>query len=904
MFVLLALLPSASCDRGSEVRESRLRELVPSLDEEMLQHLVRDDDEAFREYGISTGVTSLLTAQFLLMETLDTEDPSVWEDRGKWVLPMLDRITTLNDEEFFLSSSRARVEYLMSCSAEEGIRHRKKSRSIYRIFEDDTLSAEEKKKNYEDLIEYFMQKGFPGLAVMAEGKLIELLGDLGEEEEGLRHMYHVIDLASRSGVPRLYSQNLGVLARHHLAQARVDSAFHYLDRSLEVAERSRLPGQAARIHSFYSSLYEQDGRYALALRHLDRAVELCREFKGGSEELRYLLIRLWFLVPFDCWDLIERDLPRAELLLSMYPDVKFTNSKAVYGVGIQALAASALFHRGDAEAADSILRSIAPTVESMPRPRFRLDFLREWSVGLLASSLPERALRVSETGLRLAESREDELFTNTFLVMQLECLLHLGRTEAAEWAIERLEDELGGTPDSWVHHLRRARLHHLMKDRDTADRHLNLALEFLRKSLSSDARGVGVYLNLGRAGELRNMLHELTGADPRGGLGVELIWRTLTAWSTNPAREPLADSEAQVKELENWCEAHGGHLLLYAAGRDTLTRWTLSADRLRMGRIPLGERELGDRLARVLEDVESESSGGGSELVENLDELAALLLPEEYLAPDGRRPAPLLLAPDGPLRRVPFEILDLDPGPGYRPLLADWNPAYLHSMVPPGSPDEDAPLVLADPELSSSLRRRLPHLTELPAAVAEGRGFASRHPNTELLIGPEATKRALLERWESARVLYLATHQIRDPEMPYYTFLPLAAGADEPGWVSGVLEIGEIMAADLSGCELVVLSSCASAVAHPGTAPAAPSLGDAFLDAGAHAVVGSFWPVRDDLSAALMVDFDQRRSAGLDPVSALAATRRARITAPDLLRNVSEWAGFGISVNAPPPGAP
>ena len=100
-------------------------------------------------------------------------------------------------------------------------------------------------------------------------------------------------------------------------------------------------------------------------------------------------------------------------------------------------------------------------------------------------------------------------------------------------------------------------------------------------------------------------------------------------------------------------------------------------------------------------------------------------------------------------------------------------------------------------------------------------------------------------------------------------------------------------ALDLTACRLAVLASCASGAPYRGAAEPGSSLGDAFLDAGARAVVASFWDVGDEEARAFMQRFLARERPGGDPVAALGAARREAIAAGAPPR---VWAAWSVAV--------
>jgi CHAT domain-containing protein len=117
---------------------------------------------------------------------------------------------------------------------------------------------------------------------------------------------------------------------------------------------------------------------------------------------------------------------------------------------------------------------------------------------------------------------------------------------------------------------------------------------------------------------------------------------------------------------------------------------------------------------------------------------------------------------------------------------------------------------------------------------------------------------------------------------------------------NGAPRHGDLFAKDIYSmklsADLVVLSSCQSAIGkqQPGEGPM--SLSRAFLFAGSKAVVASLWEVNDEATAELMRRFYRHMLQDkLAPVSALALAQSEFRRHPDSrLRNPYYWAGFEL----------
>ncbi len=109
----------------------------------------------------------------------------------------------------------------------------------------------------------------------------------------------------------------------------------------------------------------------------------------------------------------------------------------------------------------------------------------------------------------------------------------------------------------------------------------------------------------------------------------------------------------------------------------------------------------------------------------------------------------------------------------------------------------------------------------------------------------------------------------------------------------GLLQVREIEALDLDG-RIVVLSACHTAAGVVLSGEGVLSLARAFFEAGAHAVVGSRWPLRDVDAAALFDTFYRHLGQGVSLSQALKATQDEARAAG---RPASAWAGLVLLGN-------
>jgi CHAT domain-containing protein len=124
-----------------------------------------------------------------------------------------------------------------------------------------------------------------------------------------------------------------------------------------------------------------------------------------------------------------------------------------------------------------------------------------------------------------------------------------------------------------------------------------------------------------------------------------------------------------------------------------------------------------------------------------------------------------------------------------------------------------------------------------------------------------------------------------DVEAPERSAVLLAPGTERE---DGLLQSREISQLELDRA-VVVLAACRSASGLGLRGEGVVGLGRSFFEAGAHGVVGSLWPLRDDESSALLEGFYRGLARGMSVAEAMAEARRERIRAGAA---TAAWAGM------------
>jgi tetratricopeptide (TPR) repeat protein len=260
----------------------------------------------------------------------------------------------------------------------------------------------------------------------------------------------------------------------------------------------------------------------------------------------------------------------------------------------------------------------------------------------------------------------------------------------------------------------------------------------------------------------------------------------------------------------------------------------------------------------------------------------------------------LVVIPDGPLHRLPFAALrEGADGPRLAeryeifvtPSATAWE--RLRRMSPAGG----GTLALADPETLASVETEAGGdrswgselvLLPLPHSRREGRSVLRRlgRPG-RLLLGSEASEAAVKRGLGGVCLLHLGTHAVLDERYPQRSAVWLAPGGPDE---DGRLRPREAADLDLQGA-VVVLASCQSAQGKVLSGEGALSLGRAFLEGGARAVVGTLWPIVDDEAADVFERFYWHLGRGETVAGALARAQRESLEAGD---PAAAWAGLVV----------
>jgi len=216
---------------------------------------------------------------------------------------------------------------------------------------------------------------------------------------------------------------------------------------------------------------------------------------------------------------------------------------------------------------------------------------------------------------------------------------------------------------------------------------------------------------------------------------------------------------------------------------------------------------------------------------------------------------------------------------------------YVESMTRYGQikePRAPAVLVVGNPAFDAQVMA----LPRLPGAEAEAKRVAELYTGAHLLVGRQATKRALLQYAEGSNVVHFAGHGVVRPDAPLLSHLVLAP--DERG-ASGVITAQELFDIRLPKTRLAILSGCHTAGGRLSDTEGASSLARALFAAGVPSVVASLWAVDDESTADFFASYHRRLSRGDDPTEALRRTQLEWVAQDKgSWQGYSTWAAFAL----------
>lgn len=897
--LLLLLLPAVDSPPIPDVLRA-----VPDLPRDLLQHLTYDTDAQLRSYAKRTGTQDLRAAIGLLesaghKSSKDAHERTYLQVRATWR-----RAAWALADVFGLDFYARELGHLDSLSSSERWQWSQAGWEAEALVWQEPKADTTQPRRILELMKWAEGHGHWRLLARIHMRLGHghWIPSTWRERRG--HLLEAIRIRRESGDHLLYCNDLGIYVFRDTTLSN-SARFALLDSGLTVARRHGLVDQESRLLEFQASVARAEGRLVTERRLRIEAVEAWNGIEGSGQRARALFSLIQFFAALDCWDEVSVLVQRAEPYLVKLQSVGRHSEFDLARVNLGCLRAQRLLEEGRPNEAWQVLSDFDPAAlrDSLVVPLPLLYCVLGQAA--VAMGRDRQARSLLEKDIEICRNRLDfETLAQSHLMLA-RGLLRDGEAESAV----KLLDEFDRSPEAAA--LRPATRVALLAglaraearagDRARARSTLARALDTLWAAAHRNQVGSEVYLALGEPPELREALHGLIATTPAQGYGAELAlrgWAKALGGMARGERVPRWRPEA-IAHLPRLGagEAH----ILFAFVDERLLRWTATPSGVSLDTLPGGPliwrqrmRELGEALS---DRPDSASRHDRARVM--LGTLAMELLPELVRRGEGIRR--LYFSPAGPLAALPFEALDLGSGGTYRPLASVLEVAIVRGLGVERVPAREV-AVLAAPALSMAQRRQFPSLLELDESNLESVDVKELWPSARVLTGESATKSAVLESWRDAGLIHIAAHLVRLVEIPYYDFIPLAPEPVQPG--DATLELADVRRHDLSRCELVVLSTCASGQPYVAHRRVGPSMADAFLDAGAHSVLRTMRPVSDVEARRFVAAFlHEWRANGHDAVAAAHVTRRRLFTDGALATSPATWMAWSVAVNLAERGA-
>lgn len=324
----------------------------------------------------------------------------------------------------------------------------------------------------------------------------------------------------------------------------------------------------------------------------------------------------------------------------------------------------------------------------------------------------------------------------------------------------------------------------------------------------------------------------------------------------------------------------GEVLLEYSIGGDAVFGFVVTSGYTRAQVLPVTRAELRAAID-IGRDALIRTGGDPTATMENL--YTKLLQPFANELDGARR---LIVVPHGALSSMPFAALR-NPVT-HRYAIEDFVIEYLPASTDVKRLRAREALTTLPPAVVFA-----PFPRELPGSRREGRAVAAAWPRTTVVRGRHATEAALRAALGTDAIAHVGSHAASDARTPLFSHVSLRSRGDD----DGRLEIHEVFATRVRS-PLVVLSGCETGPA--GTNAAGLGIGgdagtfvQAFLAAGARAVLATAWRIEDESAGMLAGEF-YRSLRRADAAASLADAQRALIRSRRY-RHPFYWAAYMLT---------
>ena len=201
-------------------------------------------------------------------------------------------------------------------------------------------------------------------------------------------------------------------------------------------------------------------------------------------------------------------------------------------------------------------------------------------------------------------------------------------------------------------------------------------------------------------------------------------------------------------------------------------------------------------------------------------------------------------------------------------------------------------------ELFVGYSKGVAELPQLPGVRREILALTGGRARAQVLLDEDAMVEQVQEELGRVALFHFSGHVLSSSVDPMKASLLMASSSGAQGF----LTVARIQGLDLRRLGVVVLAGCASAASVEPSDPGSLSLAGAFLEAGAHQVIGTLRPLPDATATQIMTQIHASLRRGANAETAISEAKRALqsdLTAQENLASLVALAG-GVALYEPP----
>jgi CHAT domain-containing protein/Tfp pilus assembly protein PilF len=717
---------------------------------------------------------------------------------------------------------------------------------------------------YHQALKIFQEIGEKGDTAWILGNLGGIASKLGNDREALDYFEKALTLMREVGDRKYEGWVLGTIGAIYEEQGETQKSLEFLNRALDIARE--IGDKRLEIDHLgnIGSHYQKAGDYGKSAEYLTKGLELAEQI-GDKVTLTDILILLGTLHrEMNSGDQSIADLQRA-LTIGNEIGVPRTIWNSEWGL------ARSYEKKEEYEEALRHYKNAVQMVESI---RGKL-LTQEQKVGFLGETID-----IYEGLIELLFKLREKDPAREYLAESF----HLAERAKSRAFLELMAEAKVNLTKG------------ISRELETEEKNLQALLTDLQQKLLDP----GI-----KAEEKENLYKELQSAESRYNDFILELREKTPEYASTVYPEPYTLDRAQTELLDK-----NTYLVEFFLGKQNAFLWVISKEKI------LWAQSIPRKHEVFLKILEYQTQIAQRKI--NLDFRLSQEI-YDFLLKDALRPIPasshLIIIPDGPLLRFPFEALVTEvKGHSPKYLLKDYVISYAPSASVLGeiegrkgrAPDGPVDLlamgnpvfehqeraVQADMEYLRAGARLLP----LPYAEEEvasiSRIYQRAGGRTESYVKDRALEEILKSQdCGQYKNLHFATHGFTDDRVPALSGL-LLAPSEKPDGEDGFLRLNEIFPLNLNA-RLVTLSACETALGKEVRGEGMIGLTRAFFYAGAQSVMASLWMVSDQSTAILMCDFYEEYVKGERPALSLRLAKLKLLEGEDLsYRHPFFWAPF------------